>query len=254
MRENRPYGSDGGDARVFPALSGCRSIVWLVTRIVGPPLLHGKIYFIWGQNMGKGILFVVSAPSGAGKTSLVRELRAQVDGFSVSVSHTTRARRPAEIEGLDYFFISRETFEAMAADGAFLEYAKVFDNYYGTARKTVEAVLSTGNDAVLEIDWQGAKQIKNLIPDCQTLFILPPSREALSHRLHGRGQDNEETIARRMYDAIAEMSHYADYDYLIVNDDFDKAVADMRNIVLACRLRTPVQSARHHRLIANLLG
>ncbi len=203
--------------------------------------------------MSQGILFVVSAPSGAGKTSLVRLLRTQVKGFSVSVSHTTRPKRPAEADGVDYFFTHRETFEEMAAAGAFLEYAQVFGNYYGTARATVETLLSSGKDVLLEIDWQGARQIKAQMPDCQTLFILPPSREALSQRLHGRGQDDAETIARRMRDAIAEMSHYAEYDYLIINDGFETAGAEMRSIVLASRLRTHIQSIRNKGLIANLL-
>jgi guanylate kinase len=203
--------------------------------------------------MNQGVLFVVSAPSGAGKTSLVRQLRAQVEGFTVSVSHTTRPRRPGEIDAVDYFFTGRETFEQMVATGAFLEHAQVFDNYYGTARATVETALSSGKDVLLEIDWQGARQIKAQMPDCQTLFILPPSRDALSQRLTRRGQDGEETIARRMRDAMAEMSHYAEYDYLIINDDFATAVAEMRSIVLACRLRTTVQSVRNQEMIANLL-
>jgi len=204
--------------------------------------------------MSQGVLFVVSAPSGAGKTSLVKELLAQVDGISVSVSHTTRHRRPGETDGVDYYFTDSNAFEKMVKEGAFLEYAKVFDNYYGTARTTVETALSAGKDILLEIDWQGARQIKTLMPVCQTLFILPPSREALSQRLHGRGQDNGETIARRMGDAISEMSHYAEYDYMIINDDFNKALAEMRTIVLACRLRTAIQSVRNQALIANLLG
>ena len=203
--------------------------------------------------MNQGVLFVVSAPSGAGKTSLVRQLRAQVEGFTVSVSHTTRPQRPGEIDAVDYFFTHRETFGQMVATGAFLEHAQVFDNYYGTARATVETALSSGKDVLLEIDWQGARQIKARMPDCQTLFVLPPSREALLQRLTRRGQDGEETIARRMRDAMAEMSHYAEYDYLIINDDFATAVAEMRSIVLACRLRTTVQSIRNQELIANLL-
>jgi len=204
--------------------------------------------------MSRGVLFVVSAPSGAGKTSLVRKLRTLVDGFSVSVSHTTRPQRSGEIDGVDYYFIKRETFEDRVASGAFLEYAQVFDNYYGTALATVETALSSGKDVLLEIDWQGARQIKAKIPDCQTLFILPPSLEALSHRLHQRGQDDSTTIARRMRDALSEMSHYQEYDYFVINDDFDKAVAEMLNIVLACRFKTPVQYSKHEALIADLLG
>lgn len=202
----------------------------------------------------QGILFVVSAPSGAGKTSLVRELRAQVEGFTVSVSHTTRPQRPGERHGVDYFFVDRVAFGQMVAAGDFLEHAQVFGNHYGTARSSVETALSSGGDVLLEIDWQGARQIKAQMPGCLSLFILPPSREALAHRLHGRGQDDAETIARRMRDSISEMSHYAEFDYLIVNDDFDAALAEMRSIVIASRLKTSAQVLRHQGLIASLLA
>ncbi len=204
--------------------------------------------------MSQGILFVISAPSGAGKTSLVKELRVQVDGFSVSISHTTRTMRPGEIDGVDYFYINSDKFEEMIAAGEFLEYAKVFGNYYGTAQATVENALSAGKDVLLEIDWQGARQIKKLLPDCQSLFILPPSREALWQRLQKRGQDDAETIERRMRESISEMSHFSEYDYLIINDDFDKAVNEMRSIVVASRLKTSSQSTYNKDLIANLLG
>jgi guanylate kinase len=204
--------------------------------------------------MSQGILFVISAPSGAGKTSLVKELRVQVDGFSVSISHTTRTMRPGEIDGVDYFFTNSEKFEEMIAAGEFLEYAKVFGNYYGTAQATVENALSAGKDVLLEIDWQGARQIKKLLPDCQSLFILPPSREALWQRLQKRGQDNAETIERRMRESISEMSHFSEYDYLIINDDFNQAVDEMRSIVVASRLKTYNQSTYNKDLIANLLG
>ncbi len=204
--------------------------------------------------MSQGILFVISAPSGAGKTSLVKELRVQVDGFSVSISHTTRTMRPGETDGVDYFFTNSEKFEEMIAAGEFLEYAKVFGNYYGTAQATVENALSAGKDVLLEIDWQGARQIKKLLPDCQSLFILPPSREALWQRLQKRGQDDAETIERRMRESISEMSHFSEYDYLIINDDFDKAVNEMRSIVVASRLKTSSQSTYNKDLIANLLG
>ena len=204
--------------------------------------------------MSQGVLFVVSAPSGAGKTSLVRELRATVDGFTVSVSHTTRPQRPGERHGVDYYFVEREKFQALAAAGEFLESAQVFDYLYGTSRSSVVNALATGKDVLLEIDWQGARQIKERMPDCQSIFILPPSLDALSHRLHGRGQDDAETIARRMRDAISEISHYAEYDYLIVNDDFDEALAEMRSIVLASRLKTSIQTPRQQHLIDSLLG
>lgn len=204
--------------------------------------------------MNKGTLFVVSAPSGAGKTSLVRELRASLEGFTVSVSHTTRAMRAGERHGQDYYFVDHADFERMIAEQAFLEHARVFDHYYGTARATVEAALASGQDVLLEIDWQGARQIKALLPDCVGIFILPPSREELESRLHGRGQDDESTIARRMRDAIAELSHYDEYDYLVVNDRFETALEELRAIVIAQRLRAKRQIARMGGLITNLLG
>lgn len=203
--------------------------------------------------MNEGTLFVLSAPSGAGKTSLVRELRIRTKGFSVSVSHTTRAQRPGEQHGVDYYFVSRETFEAMVGRQEFLEHARVFDNCYGTARGTVEAQLASGSDVLLEIDWQGARQVKQLIPQCRSIFVLPPSREALQQRLQGRGQDDAATIARRMREAVAEMSHYAEYDYLVVNDDFETALQEIRSIVVATRLQTQRQASRNRELLSSLL-
>ncbi|QFY41360.1 guanylate kinase [Candidatus Methylospira mobilis] len=204
--------------------------------------------------MMKGTLFVVSAPSGAGKTSLVNALRARVSGFTVSVSHTTRACRPGETHGQDYYFVERAVFDEMAARDEFLEYAQVFDNCYGTARSSVEDALSSGSDVLLEIDWQGARQVKRLIPECQSVFILPPSRRALAERLRGRGQDGEEVIARRMRDAVSEMSHYAEYDYLMVNDDFETALNELCGIVIARRLLIGRQSAQLQALIEELLA
>ena len=202
----------------------------------------------------QGTLFIVSAPSGAGKTSLVKALRQSCDGLAISISHTTRARRPGEEEGRDYCFVSRETFTDMVADGAFLEHAQVFDNFYGTARSTVEAALAQGTDVILEIDWQGARQIRALMPACRSIFILPPSRAALETRLSARGQDDAHTIARRMTDAISEMSHYGEYDYLVINDDFGEALAELRAIITATRLTTGRRAARQRTLIAGLLG
>ena len=201
-----------------------------------------------------GSLFIVSAPSGAGKTSLVKALRHTCPRLAVSVSHTTRAQRPGEEHGRDYFFITRDEFLRMIEAGEFLEHARVFDNYYGTARSTVEAVLARGEDLILEIDWQGARQIRELLPQCQTIFVLPPSREALQDRLSARGQDDAATIARRMADAISEMSHYGEYDYLVINDDFDTALAELRAILEVRRLQTPRQAVRRAELIAALLG
>ena len=202
----------------------------------------------------QGTLFIVSAPSGAGKTSLVKALRGECDGLAVSVSHTTRARRPGETDGRDYFFVSREEFRRMTDAGEFLEHAQVFDNFYGTARRTVEAPLQRGEDVLLEIDWQGARQIRQLLPDCLSIFILTPSLAALERRLSARGQDNPEIIARRMAEAISEMSHYAEYDYLVINDVFEEALAELRAILTASRLRTARQVARHSLLIEGLLG
>jgi guanylate kinase len=186
--------------------------------------------------MAKGNLFVVSAPSGAGKTSLVKRLRAEMSGLAVSVSHTTRAQRPGEVDGQDYFFVAREVFEEMIGQAAFLEHARVFDNYYGTAQSSVETALARGEDVILEIDWQGARQVRRLFPECSSIFILPPSRPALEERLRSRGQDSDAVIARRMSDAIDEMSHYAEYDYLLVNDVFEDALVELKSLVIAQRL------------------
>ena len=204
--------------------------------------------------MPGGSLFIVSAPSGAGKTSLVKALRQACPYLAVSVSHTTRAQRPGEEHGRDYFFISRDEFSRMVEAGEFLEHARVFDNHYGTARSTVEAALARGEDVILEIDWQGARQTRKWMPDCQTIFVLPPSREALHFRLSARGQDDAATIARRMADAISEMSHFAEYDYLVINDDFDTALAELRAIISARRLQTSRQQIRQAALISGLLG
>jgi guanylate kinase len=203
--------------------------------------------------MKQGTLFVVSAPSGAGKTSLLRELRQSLSGFTVSVSHTTRPQRPGERHGVDYFFVDHGEFSAMVERGEFLEHARVFDNHYGTARSTVEAALGLGSDVILEIDWQGARQVKKLLPQYLSVFILPPSREALEERLKGRGQDDQATIDRRMAEAISEMSHYAEYDYLVVNDDFQTALSELSSIVTATRLATGRQLESLGRLIESLL-
>lgn len=187
-----------------------------------------------------GTLFVFSAPSGAGKTSLLSALRKEDTRVSVSISHTTRAMRPGEVDGRDYFFVTTEAFQAKIANGDFLEHARVFDHYYGTARSTVDDMLAQGKDVILEIDWQGARQVRSLVEGCITVFILPPSREALDARLRKRGQDSEETIARRMRDAHREITHYEEYDFIIINDDFDQALADIRHVLAARRL------SRHH--------
>ena len=201
-----------------------------------------------------GILFIVSAPSGAGKTSLLRELVPSDERLVMSVSHATRAMRPGEQDGVHYHFVSVERFEALVGEGAFLEHARVFDNYYGTAEQAVRNQLARGLDVVLEIDWQGAQQVRQRFPDAVSVFIAPPSIDALRARLTGRGQDDETVIERRMRDARAELSHYPEYDYLVINDDFAEALGQLRAIVTAERLREPRQSARFQGALREMLG
>jgi len=202
----------------------------------------------------QGTLYIFSAPSGAGKTSLVKALLESMEGITVSVSHTTRALRPGEREGVHYHYVDIPAFERMVAGQAFLEHAKVFDNYYGTSRQAVLDKLAQGLDVILEIDWQGARQVRTLFPECRSIFVLPPSKAALRERLTGRGQDNEAIIDRRMRDAEAEMSHYAEFDYVVVNDVFDQALAELRAIVTAQRLLTSRATARLEPLIRELLA
>ena len=204
--------------------------------------------------MDRGTLYVISAPSGAGKTSLVKALLASMDGIEVSVSHTTRAMRPGEVDGRDYHFVDAERFLAMVVDGDFLEHAQVFDNYYGTSRQAVQEPLQRGRDVILEIDWQGAQQVRKLFPDCRSIFILPPSKAALRERLTGRGQDSEAIIERRLRDAEADMSHYREFDFVVVNDDFEQALSELRAIVIAQRLTLERQTERLRKLIAELTG
>ena len=199
-------------------------------------------------------LYVIAAASGAGKTSLVKALVEVDPHMVVSVSHTTRASRPGEQDGVHYHFVPVENFQAMIAAGAFLEHAKVFDNYYGTGRAGIEEQLAQDRDVILEIDWQGARQVRAAFPACIGIFVLPPSRAALELRLRGRGQDPDEVIARRMRDAVAEMSHYGEFDHLVINDDFQVALADLQAIFRAMRLRQPAQARRHADLIAGLLA
>lgn len=204
--------------------------------------------------MGIATLYIVSAPSGAGKTSLVKALVESTEEAVVSVSHTTRAPRQGERDGINYHFVSRVAFEAMVDRGAFLEHARVFDNYYGTSGDWVEARLEAGTDVILEIDWQGARQIRRRLPQACSIFILPPSRAALARRLQGRGQDDGEVIARRMQDAQAQMSHYDEFDYVVINDDFATALSELRAILLARRLRLAPQRRRRAALLADLLA
>jgi len=181
--------------------------------------------------MTRGRLIVISAPSGAGKTSLVKALLASDPQLHLSISHTTRKMRPTEQEGREYHFVSVPQFERLSAAGEFLEHARVFDNLYGTSRAFVEEQLHAGHDVLLEIDWQGAQQVRRAMPECVSVFVLPPSRRTLAERLARRATDTEEVIARRLADAAADMSHYKEFDYVVVNDDFARAVEDLRLIV-----------------------
>ena len=206
------------------------------------------------MNTPSGNLFVIAAPSGAGKTSLVKALTDAVPQLQISVSHTTRAQRPGEVDTRDYFFIDEKQFAQMVEKQAFLEHATVFDHHYGTSRDWVMRQLSQGIDVILEIDWQGAQQIKKLFPQAVLIFILPPSIEALMKRLQARQQDDAETIARRMNAARDEIQHCCEFDYLVVNDQFDVALQDLQNIVLASRLQICVQTHKQAALLDNLLN
>jgi guanylate kinase len=203
--------------------------------------------------MSLGTLYIVSAPSGAGKTSLVKALLQRIDRVEVSVSHTTRQPRPGEIDGSDYHFIDKTAFEALVKAGEFLEYAQVFDNYYGTSRGGVLERLDAGIDVILEIDWQGARQVRPAISGAVNVFILPPSLEALRQRLTSRGQDSDAVIERRMRDALTEMSHYHEYDYLIFNAEFERAATELESLFVARRLRREAQQQRCAGILAGLL-
>lgn len=200
----------------------------------------------------KGNLYIISAPSGAGKTSLVKKLITTVGNLIVSVSHTTRQSREGEKHGKDYFFVSVDDFCAMQANNAFLESAQVFDNFYGTAQQTVEDNLAQGHDVILEIDWQGAQQVRQRLPNSYSIFILPPSTAVLRERLEKRGKDSEDIIERRMRDAVAEMSHYSEFDYLVVNDNFSVALHALSSIIIANRLQQPRQAALLQPLLHDL--
>jgi len=203
--------------------------------------------------MSLGTLYIISAPSGAGKTSLVKALLERLSGVVVSVSHTTRAPRPGEEDGVDYHFLARPEFERLVESGEFLEYAQVFDNYYGTRRATVLECLEADEDVILEIDWQGARQVSEAFPQAVRIFILPPSREALQARLATRGQDSEDVISRRMADAFDELKHYNEYDYLVFNDEFDVALLELDALFRARRLRREAQQQRYTSQLKGLL-
>jgi len=205
-------------------------------------------------NKGQGTLYIISAPSGAGKTSLVKALLESTERIMVSVSHTTRGMRPGEVDGRDYHFTDVETFRSMIADNAFLEHAEVFGNFYGTSRSSALDRMAQGVDVILEIDWQGAQQVRAKMPDAVGIFILPPSREELERRLRERGTDADEVIGRRLAEAVTEMGHYGEFDYLVFNDDFDTALRELRAIVIARRQRAEVQIAAHQGLLDALLA
>ena len=199
-----------------------------------------------------GSLFIISAPSGAGKTSLVHALLANNPQINLSVSYTTRPPREGEVDGVAYHFVSREDFLVMAGNGEFLESAEVYGNLYGTSQNWISQENARDRDILLEIDWQGATQVRRLFPQCISIFILPPSLDALEQRLRGRGKDNDEVIAKRMAAVRDDVAHVAEFDYVIINDDLNEALRELNAVVLAARLRGSSQLARHQNLINQL--
>ncbi len=206
--------------------------------------------------MNLGNLYIVSAPSGAGKSSLINALLTDLPRSEVqlSISHTTRDPRPGEENGVHYYFTNHDEFKSLIEKDHFLEWAEVFGNYYGTSLPMIEKSLEQGIDVFLDIDWQGAKQIKQKLPNVKTIFILPPSKVELEKRLIGRGQDSEDVIAKRMAQAVSEMSHYNEFDYVIINNDFQTALTDLKSILIAERLQQRPQAVRYQSLITNLLA
>jgi guanylate kinase len=199
-------------------------------------------------------LFVVAAPSGGGKTSLINSLLDKDRQIKLSVSHTTRPARPGEVDGVHYHFVDEETFLDLMERDAFLEHAQVFDYRYGTGREAVEQQLATGFDVILDIDWQGARQIRSTFPTCRTIFIIPPSVESLRQRLVRRGQDSEAVIRRRMRDAQAEISHWDEFDAIIVNDDFERALSELHALVRSEKQPSQTNSRQSMEVLAELLG
>ncbi|QRN04496.1 guanylate kinase [Legionella sp. MW5194] len=205
-------------------------------------------------NLLLGNIFIVAAPSGGGKTSLVKHLISSLEDIEVSISHTTRGKRPGEKEGVDYFFVDEKRFLKMVNDNDFVEHAQVFNHYYGTSVAQINARLSAGIDVVLDIDWQGAQQIRRIFPQAISIFVVPPSLDVLKQRLQERKQDKEDVIADRMHRAQDELSHFSEFDYLIVNDEFEKAASDLKAIVKANRLTLQRQSAKVGKLLSFLLS
>jgi len=203
--------------------------------------------------MSKANLFVIFAPSGAGKTSLVKAVVDSTNDIQVSISHTTREARPGEVNGVHYHFVDQAGFSELREQGDFLEHAEVFGNYYGTSQTWVEQSLNNGTDVILEIDWQGAQQVRKLMP-CICICILPPSIDTLRSRLNARGQDDSEVINSRMQEALDEISHYNEADFIIINDDFDTAKRELKSIVVASRRRTELQVQRHQKLLSELFN
>jgi len=202
----------------------------------------------------QGSLFIIAAPSGGGKTSLVNALLEQDPRLVLSISHTTRAARPGEIDGRHYHFVGEAEYAQMVKDGDFMEHARVFDHYYGTNRNSVALQLEQDRDVILEIDWQGARQVRTVFPECCSIYIIPPSLEDLRKRLTGRRQDSAKVIQRRMRDAQAEISHWAEFDYLVVNDNFDIALEELCAIISDHRDRKPHKVNKNHQLLAQQLG
>ncbi len=201
-----------------------------------------------------GMLYIISAPSGAGKTSLVNALIEETDLIEASVSYTTRGKRPGEREGVNYHFVTQDQFKQMIADDRFIEHAEVFGHFYGTSKQRIKEKLKAGIDIILEIDWQGAQQVRKQFEHCTTVFILPPSQPELLSRLQERGQDTPEVIEKRMNESIAQVSHYTEFEYLIVNDQFAHALGELKALVYAFRLRQTAQCRRHHKLIETLMA
>lgn len=200
----------------------------------------------------QGTLYILSAPSGAGKTSLVKSVTSELSFVRISVSHTTRAMRPGETDGVNYHFIDKDRFQSMVNRAEFFEFAEVFGNFYGTSQAWAQETLARGLDLILEIDWQGAQQVRRLMPGAKSIFILPPSLSALRERLFNRGQDGAEIIEGRMREAVSEMSHYVEYDYLIINDNFSQALKELKSIFIANRLKLGNQQKQHALLLEQL--